>query len=114
MQVALVDGKIVRYAVAEALPDEEFTWWRGITVDSEYEKRGVGRALEAKRHAWATDIGRPVRVRIPTSNKRSLTFFRDQGFMPVATEAPTLNRPLPFTVMELRLPSPQPVAITKI
>lgn len=105
MKVALVNGKVAGFAVAEAPVDEEFTWWTGINVARKYEIPGldVGRTLEADRQAWGIGIGRTVRARIPTSNKRSLKFFGDQGFKQVATEAPTSERPFPFAVMELRL-----------
>lgn len=115
MQVALVDNKPGGYTVAEAPADEAYTWWRGITVAREYEKPGldVGRTLEADRQTWGIGIDRPVRVRIPNSNKRSLKFFGDQGFNQVDTEAPTSQRPLPFIIMELRLTSLQSKAVMR-
>lgn len=107
MQVALVNGKVSGYAVAEAPANEEFTWWTGITVAREYEIPGlnVGRTLEADRQAWGIGIGRTVRARIPASNDRSLKFFEDHGFRQVAKEAPTSDRPFPFAVMQLRFGS---------
>jgi len=108
MQVALVEGKVVGYTTAEALPDDKFTWWRGLRVDKDYEARGVARALEIERRAWAQKKGRPVRVRIPSSNTSSLAFIGHPkyGFKPIASEAPTAERP-PFIIMELHLPSLQ-------
>lgn len=107
MREALVDNVPEGYATAEALPDDEFTWWRGIRVAK--NSHSVGRALEADRRDWAEEIGRPVRVRIPSCNPRSRAFFGhpEQGFKLVAVEAPTSKRPFPFIVMEWRPPSLQ-------
>lgn len=103
--VAVIDDKVVGCAFGEAPPNDEFTWWKGILVAQDYERTGVGTALETKRQAWAQGMNRPVRVLVVRGNNRSMDFFRKQGFQPVDTQGPTQELPLDFDVLELHLPT---------
>jgi hypothetical protein len=110
---AMLGEVIVGYADAEALPEMEYTEWKGLTIARNYDGQGIGRALEFERRAWARPIGRPVIARIVDGNVASMRFFgphhletgsTEPGFVQVGTEEPTPpERPFRFNVMELGL-----------
>jgi GNAT superfamily N-acetyltransferase len=100
---AVIGERVVGYTGAEAPPEDEYTYWRGMNIARGYDGQGIGRLLEAERRTWARRVGRPVRALIVVGNDRSMNFFQRQGFAQVDIQEPKPEQPLHFNVMELGL-----------
>ncbi|HEY0494799.1 MAG TPA: ribosomal protein S18-alanine N-acetyltransferase [Kutzneria sp.] len=99
------DGRLVGYAglaINGRAPDFEASV-QTIAVDSDWQGRGVGRALFEALLARADQVAAPVFLEVRTDNDRAIALYRSRGFeqlglrrryyQPSGADAYTMGRP---------------------
>ena len=99
------DGQLIGYAglaLNGRAPDFEGSV-QTIAVDSDWQGRGVGRALFEALLARADEVAAPVFLEVRTDNERAIALYRSRGFeqlglrrryyQPSGADAYTMGRP---------------------
>jgi GNAT superfamily N-acetyltransferase len=100
-QVAAVGAHVVAYAKAEALPDDEVVWWRGLSTAAGYQGKGIGGQLDTQRLQWAQSFDKSIRVLVVDTNVNSQAFLEHSGYSPVGIQEAANPEAPTFMVMGL-------------
>lgn len=84
-----VDGAIVGWLhvfLSIRVASAPFVEIGGMAVISEYQRQGIGAALESHGANWAAAQGYRIRVRCSAAREDTHAFYRNQGFSTVKTQ----------------------------
>lgn len=76
---AVVDGQMVGFVAGDPRPRDGWGWIATIAVDSNYRRRGIGRALL---HACEAKLGVPrSRLTVRLSNQAAISMYEKDGYV---------------------------------